>query len=200
MKIKREVTMSVDRLEVDDKFKIKIGGKKYAAVAIRQDKDGMLCVLKDCLCRHAMNDTNTTECGYEKSEMRQFLRITGNMISAKWKKRMIPNEAGDLLWLLSTQEVFGMDEKWNDCDGQIEWMKDRRNRIAYIPGEDNSAFWWLRDVVSGTNFALVGHYGLAGYADAGDSHGVRPAFKILNPQSPGECPDVEDMRNEEGEQ
>lgn len=38
--------------------------------------------------------------------------------------------------------------------------------------------WWLRDVITASNFALVGASGLAGYGGASPSNGVRPAFCI----------------------
>ena len=38
--------------------------------------------------------------------------------------------------------------------------------------------WWLRAVVSSTNFAGVGNNGYAGSLDASDPHGVRPRFLI----------------------
>lgn len=38
--------------------------------------------------------------------------------------------------------------------------------------------WWLRDVITASNFADVGSYGDAGCSDASDSLGVRPAFCI----------------------
>lgn len=42
----------------------------------------------------------------------------------------------------------------------------------------NRATWWLRDVITASNFARVGYYGGAGYDGASDSYGVRPAFCI----------------------
>lgn len=42
----------------------------------------------------------------------------------------------------------------------------------------NRATWWLRDVVSASNFALVGSDGFAGFGNASNSFGVRPAFAI----------------------
>lgn len=42
----------------------------------------------------------------------------------------------------------------------------------------NRATWWLRDVITASFFAYVGGYGDAGYYDASDSYGVRPAFCI----------------------
>ena len=38
--------------------------------------------------------------------------------------------------------------------------------------------WWLRDVVSATNFAFVDSYGVASSSGASNSRGVRPAFGI----------------------
>lgn len=42
----------------------------------------------------------------------------------------------------------------------------------------NRATWWLRDVITASNFAGVGSYGSADYYDASNSVGVRPAFCI----------------------
>ena len=38
--------------------------------------------------------------------------------------------------------------------------------------------WWLRDVITASDFALVGDHGNAGYAGASSPLGVRPAFCI----------------------
>lgn len=38
--------------------------------------------------------------------------------------------------------------------------------------------WWLRDVITASNFALVSNDGFAGYGNASRSYGVRPAFCI----------------------
>ena len=42
----------------------------------------------------------------------------------------------------------------------------------------NRATWWLRDVITASDFADVGGYGDAYCNNASDSHGVRPAFCI----------------------
>lgn len=42
----------------------------------------------------------------------------------------------------------------------------------------NRATWWLRDVITASTFAGVGNDGNAGYVNASDSLGVRPAFCI----------------------
>ena len=40
------------------------------------------------------------------------------------------------------------------------------------------ANWWLRDVVSGANFANVNNNGNANYNSASNSNGIRPDFDI----------------------
>lgn len=42
----------------------------------------------------------------------------------------------------------------------------------------NRATWWLRDVITASNFAFVDYNGLACYSFASNSYGVRPAFCI----------------------
>lgn len=42
----------------------------------------------------------------------------------------------------------------------------------------NRATWWLRDVITASNFADVAYYGFAYYSGASFSFGVRPAFCI----------------------
>lgn len=42
----------------------------------------------------------------------------------------------------------------------------------------NRAIWWLRDVITASNFAIVLNDGSAGYDTASSSRGVRPAFCI----------------------
>ena len=42
----------------------------------------------------------------------------------------------------------------------------------------NRATWWLRDVITASNFAFVGSCGDAACSDASNSNGVRPAFCI----------------------
>ena len=62
-------------------------------------------------------------------------------------------------------------------------MQKRRARIT-LDLDDDMALWWLRDVVSSTYFALVNANGDASGNGASASVGVRPAFTIMDPQSP----------------
>lgn len=55
---------------------------------------------------------------------------------------------------------------------QLPLFKHEPSRIC------NRAAWWLRDVITASNFAVVGSDGLADSSGASHSFGVRPAFCI----------------------
>lgn len=80
----------------------------------------------------------------------------------------------------SIREVFGKDKFGTHSDGeQFDWFKDPINRIAILEGEEESDWYWLRDVVSATLFAYVNHGGYCNYFSASFANiGVRPAFRI----------------------
>ena len=172
----RERETEADSLQVGDRIKVSFSGEEHYATAIQQRDDVMLFLTDDYLNdAMPMNPTNTTEGGWEESELRKRLQDIAD--NTDIKDQLIPFENGDLLTLLSAQEMFGLDENYNKCSGQIEWLKDRRHRIAERKGE--SYEWgWLRSVVSATHFAFIYNGGHAGSYNAGYAYGVRPAFQI----------------------
>jgi hypothetical protein len=134
----------------------------------------------------AMNDTDDTEGGYEKSHMRQVLNDTKDgvlaMFPKKLRKKMVPFENGDYLRLPSEKEIFGRNIYAKSEEKDVEqWepMKIRRNRVCeYGHNTGDYARWWLRDVVSSANFAYVYAHGNAGNYGASGALGVRPVFGI----------------------
>lgn len=172
----RERETETDSLQVGDRIKVSFSGEEHYATAIQQRDDVMLFLADDYLDdAMQMNPTDTTEGGWEESELRKRLQDIAD--NTDINDQLIPFENGDLLTLLSIQEMFGFDENFDKCDGQIEWLKDRRHRIAERKGE--SYEWgWLRSVVSATLFARVDTNGLANYNHASNAFGVRPAFMI----------------------
>jgi hypothetical protein len=178
MKILRKIKIKTDRLEIGDQIKVKFFNEKHYATAIRRDEDGMLFLLDDCLDEpRPMNREGGNEGGYDASDLRKFLTQKANEIPEKLKSKMVAFDNGDYLRLLTLQEACGRDNDWNECEGQIEWMKDRRHRIATIK-DNGRAYWWLREAVSAAYFASVSGIGYANIDAASDSLGVRPAFKI----------------------
>lgn len=182
MKVMREIKVSTDHFEVGDRIKVKLPEAKYTAMAIRDGGDGMLFIFDQYLDKAMpMNRDGGTEGGYDGSDMRKFLQEVAGTFPDKLKKRMVKFENGDFLRLLTLPEMCGKDENFDNCDGQIPWMKqDRRHRITSRNG-DEYEWGWLATVVSGAYFAFVRSDGHAGCYDASDSKGVRPVFKILYP-------------------
>lgn len=179
MKVKREITMHTDTLEVGDHIKVKFPMETHWATAYKKKGSVVFFIFDDCLDElRPMNFQDTTEGGYEESELRKVLIAASEQLPEKLKKKMVPDENGDYLYLLSLREVCGCNEKFEEVSGQLDFFKDRRNRIATCK-EDEYAHWWLRDVVSATNFARVNTSGIANgnYASYA-SIGVRPAFAI----------------------
>ncbi len=172
----REIETETDSLQVGDRIKVSFSGEEHYATAIQQKDDVMLFLTNDYLDdAMRMNPTDTTEGGWEESELRKRLQDIAD--NTDIKDQLVPFENGDLLTLLSMEEMFGLNKHFDKCDGQIEWLKDRRHRVAERKGE--SYEWgWLRSVVSATNFAFVGNSGNANYYGAGSPRGVRPAFQI----------------------
>lgn len=178
MKVLRQVKMKVGHYEVGDQIKVKIGGEKYTATAIKRDEDGKALFLLDQILneKRPVNENGGIEGGYEGSDLRKWLGSLSISV-----KRGVPGgfaefENGDILTLLSKKEVFGDDEG----NGRIEWMKDARHRIA-IDADGDSRYWWLRGVANSTNFCDVSSGGYCSNNNASDVCGVRPAFTIYNP-------------------
>ncbi len=179
MKVMREVKIKVEKLETGDRISVNLPGEKHTATAIRDEGDGMLFLFDEYLDEaRPMNSTNSADGGYDGSEMRKFLQRLAGVFPEKIRKRMKPFENGDMLRLLTITEMCGVDEDLKKCNGQIEWMKDQRHRIACRKGKKYE-WGWTSTVVSGALFANVYWNGFAGCRTASDPLGVRPAFKIL---------------------
>ena len=186
MLVKRTEVKVVDSYEVGDKITFALSdGEEVEAMAIKQESDGMIFVLVDCLKKeYPMNKKNTNKGGYENSDLRKILNSEIlDKFPAEIRGRMTIFENGDCLRLLTQKEVYGenyscVDEPENVK--QFEAMKSRRNRIAFEGKNGDWQWWWLQNVIdeSASSFALVNDNGFANYSSASPSLGVRPAFKL----------------------
>lgn len=152
---------------------------------------------------HVMNDTNVTTGAYVGSKMyaegltqakdtinaafgsshilthRQYLQnaVTNGYASAgSWYDSTVE--------LMTEQNVYGCKIFGNMLNGtsmpnsytmdmsQYPLFKFRPDMIS------NRNWFWLRDVVSTTNFVLVNNTGIATNGNASNANGVRPAFSI----------------------
>lgn len=146
MKVKGMIESDVDTFKVGDVIEVKLAdGVKVQAMAVQQEKDGMVFCLVDCLpSEHPMNSTSTNEGGYEESDLRK--KLNGeilNLFPAELKAMMTPFDNGDLLRLPTEREIFG-ENYYGEYESPYvkQWkpMKKRRNRIIgiifprFVPG------------------------------------------------------------------
>ena len=150
-----------------------------------------------------MNDTNITNGGYFGSKMyTNYLAPFKTVIQNDFTSNHILSHKE----LLTNAVADGKSTGWAWYDSTIELMNEsmvyghsvwgssgyetgidksqlslfRLNSSKIIARNDNNErFWyWLRDVVSSSNFASVTDYGLADHNGASNANGVRPAFLI----------------------
>ena len=150
-----------------------------------------------------MNDSHTTEGGYVGSKMyTTYLDSAKGTITTAFGSAHILNHRELLVnavsngkpssgsWYDSTIELMNEEMVYGSAifeganDGTTipyKYTIDKSQLPLFVYRHDligNRAYWWLRSVVSATNFADVGDTGYARYNGAGDAYGVRPAFAI----------------------
>lgn len=165
-------------------------------------KHHVVLVPDTCLYNHVMNDANITTGAYVGSKMyTEGLEQAKTTIKAAFSghvlsKRIYLSNAtangkasagawcGSEVDLMCEHMVYGNGVFSPVSDGttvpnnyrveksQLPLFQHEPSRIC------NRASWWLRDVISASNFALVNLSGLASYYRASFSNGVRPAFCI----------------------
>lgn len=185
MKVKRTIVTDSDQFAIGDVISFKLKTReKVEAIAVDIQNDGTVFCFIDCLHQESpMNQTDTTEGGYDKSLLRRVLnREILDLFPDEIRRKMKPVYRNDLLKIPSEMEIFGKNEYAREGEeGVKQWepMKDRRNRIAWQGCKTGVYEWyWLRDVVSSTGFADVSGSGYCAADGASYSRGIRPAFKI----------------------
>lgn len=188
MEIKRVTKMDTTNFEVGDVFPMTLSdGEQVEAMAMKQESDGMIFMLIDCLLdESSMNSENTNRGGYDVSDLR--VKLNGDILErfpAEIREQMVAFQNGDLLRLPTEKEIFG-ENRYGEYESedvtQFEPMKLRRNRIAFQGTNGAWEWWWLANKVRGSAayFANVTCGGNALYYSASFARGVRPAFKIRN--------------------
>ena len=166
-------------------------GEEVEAMAVKQEQDGMIFVLVDCLRdeysmnRISSNRTSSNRGGYKSCALRKALNSEIlHRFPDEIREKMVAFEGGDWLRLPTEKEIFGCNPYGeNEPDDVEQWepMKDRRNRIAFQGSKTGTWEWyWLQNKVKGSaaDFAFVYYFGDAYYYGASAASGVRPAFKI----------------------
>lgn len=152
---------------------------------------------------HVMNDTNITTGAYVGSKMyTEGLTQAKTTINSAFGEAHVLNHrqylqnavtdgyASGGSWydstveLMTEQNVYGGKIFGNQLNGtalpnSYTVDKSQYPLFAFRPDMiSNRQWYWLRDVVSASYFAHVGHAGDAVYGSASDAYGVRPAFSI----------------------
>ncbi len=187
MKVIRKIKIKTTGYALGDQIIIKLkDGRKFSATCHRKEGNRALFVFDQIVSRMPMNENGSTEGGYLESDIRRWLHSDFYDLFPKKIKKSIVRDNGEYVRLLYAYEVFGDDYPWEHDeipDDQLPLMQKRRPRIA-LDLDDDMAAWWLRDVVNSTYFAYVYASGTATNGNASNSNGVRPAFTIMDPQSP----------------
>lgn len=185
MKIRKtfKIKADINQLEVGDiiSFKLK-DGEKVEARAVKREEGKMLMHFVDCLKdEYSMNEKNTNEGGYEESDLRRILNtdIIGEFPD-KIVKHIVPDKNGDLLFLLSIEEVCGLNNKFEEAEGQLEIYKTPKSRVKTLGIGGWPTWYWLRSSY-GSNaslFCLVYVNGAADNVYASSARGLAPAFYL----------------------
>lgn len=164
-------------------------GEEVEALAVKQEQDGMIFCLVDCLNQeYSMNEENSNRGGYEATDLR--VKLNGEILDrfpADIREKMVAFANGDYLRLPTEKEIFGCNEYGKaEPDDVQQWepMKQRKNRIAFQgKGTDRWEWYWLQNAHKryAAYFANVISYGFAYCFSASGADGVRPAFKIIHP-------------------
>ena len=165
-------------------------------------KHHVVLVPDTCLYNHVMNDTNITTGAYVGSKMyTEGLEQAKTTIKAAFSGHVLSKRI-----YLSNATANGKASAGAWCDSEVDLMCEHMvyGNGVFSPVSDgttvpnnyrveksqlplfqhepsricNRANWWLRDVISASDFARVGDSGEATCAAAGYSYGVRPAFCI----------------------
>ena len=181
MKVTRKVQFKTNEICVGDQINVKLRGfGKFVATAQKVTDKGILFLFDDAIGRHSMNETNTNESGFDKSDMCRWL-CEAVLPAFPEKLRSRIRE----ITLPTYGEIFGHDDFYEnfepDNDEQFELMKRRGNRVCDF--ENDWCYWWLRNAaksnVSSAFFAGVYYYGHTDCSSASGSVGVRPEFWLV---------------------
>ena len=106
----------------------------------------MLMHIVDCLeDEYPMNEKSTNEGGYEGSNLRKILNtdIIGRFPD-KITQKIVADKNGDLLFLLSIEEVCGLNNEFEEAGGQLDIYKTPKSRVKTLGKGGWPTWYWLR--------------------------------------------------------
>ena len=179
----KDYSILPDDIAIGDQIEIPLGdlGTFTATVQMVKD-DKVLFMFDDYITKRPMNENESNEGGYEKSDLKKWIE---NDLFKMFPEALRKHMTG--LTIPTLGEICGWSDNWDkehiepDGDEQLPLMKQRRNRVAYYNDECSSG--WLRNAMkkefSSACFAYVYANGAASCSYASDSLGVRPEFWLV---------------------
>ena len=145
--------------------------------------------------KHKMNETGTTEGGWEASAMRSYLKNTIKPIIPETVRNAIKevtkysksNVSGtitndvtstDDVWIPSAREIFGGTSYETQGPIYDGVFPDQASRIKMQVGATSSSHWWLRSVSSSDYFCYVSSGGSSNHDDANYTCAVALGFSL----------------------
>lgn len=180
---KQKTRIPISDIKVGDQLIIPLKGfGTFMATAHKVTNDGVMFIFDEYVAKRPMNEKNTNQGGFEKSDLKRWMDTELFASFPDWIKSKIYG-----LTIPTVGEMFGHEDEWDndhfepDTDEQLPLMGKRKNRVAYL---NNEWEWgWLRNAMkkeySSAYFAFVGGGGGSNYCYASDSGGVRPEFWLV---------------------
>ena len=135
MKVKRVFDTETERFEVGDKIRIVLQGfGDFTATAHEITDKGTLFIFDDCVCNRRMNETNTNNGGFEKSELCRWMNT--ELLCAftdEIRSRMVADENGNYMTVPTYGQIFGKD--WDDEWDQENVDIDQREQLPLMEKE-----------------------------------------------------------------
>lgn len=190
MKLLRTIEIAADNnYKVGDVIAFTLtDGEEVEAMAVKQEQDGMIFCLADCLSQeYPMNGEDSNRGGYAATDLRA--KLNGEILErfpADIRAKMIAFANGDYLRLPTEKEIFGHNDYGKaepDAVEQWEPMKRRKNRIAFRgKGTDRWEWYWVQNAHKryAAYFSYINDSGNVNYGSASGVCGVRLVFKMAN--------------------
>lgn len=192
MKVLRKQEIETADIQIGDQIVVPLAELgEFTATAHQVTDEGALFIFDDYVTSRPMNDKDTNEDCFEKSDLKKWMDTV--LIMA------FPEELRDKIYdftLPTVGQIVGHEDDWNnknlkpDIDEQLPLMKECKNRIACF--EDRLAWGWLRNAtkeeLSSARFAYVDGGGGTYRTYALHSLGVRPEFWVIKQKSKNSVP------------
>jgi len=168
-----------DTFTHNDSITIGLPTGAYTATVVAVPGDGSAMFAFDALYseKTLMITAGGIAGGYEASNLRSFLQGLFDQFPDDIKKKCVAFSNGDYLSIPTTAQLFGLTPDNAATNGQLEYFKDRRHRIANLDGDWYP--YWCQDTSINNTFIVCSKGGDFDYANSNNEDvGIRILFKL----------------------